>query len=180
MKTIALRAIFIGLCFAALIIIAGAVSLMNLIKMGWVMFGPSGLTVFSFLSLLPYSLVSLYQLTFCGYPILLLGIVLFTWLATRSLLRNSMIRDGKNQLMIAVWLSLTVSASPFLLAAMIDFSNTLIENGIDGNRGSKYELAAALLLFVESIILIVLMGLLSRLLVRNNQNLQPRLIEDVK
>lgn len=180
MKTIGLRAVLIGICFAALVVVAGAVSLVNLIRNGWVIFGPSGLTVFSFLDLLPYSLVSLYQLTFCGYPFLFPIIVFFTWLATRSLLRNSTIRDGKNQLMLAVWLSLTIAVSPFILAAIIDFSSTLIENGFDGGRGSKYELVASSLLLVESIILIVLMGLLARLMVRNSQNLQPKLVEDVK
>jgi len=89
-------------------------------------------------------------------------------------------QDGKNQVMVAVWLSLIIAISPFILAALIDFVGTLIANGLNGSRGSKYELVASLLLFLESMVLIFLMGLLARLSMRKNRNLKIPAVEEVQ
>jgi len=180
MRNLLLRSSLVGFCFGIINWLVGFIALYLLMESGSIRLGPNGFTLIGLLYLVPYALVYTYQITFCGFPFLFLIVAIITWLVTRNVVRKSSMQDGKNQVMVAVWLSLIIAISPFILAALIDFVGTLIANGLNGSRGSKYELVASLLLFLESMVLIFLMGLLARLSMRKNRNLKIPAVEEVQ
>ena len=106
-----------------------------------------------------------------GLPVLVSLTALITWLRTRELSMAMNPGDAKRRMMISAWVSTTIATLPILLLSlsMLVLSLTTPPTNPGDGAGLGMAIFFSMLCVFWNVILIITIGLLARLLIKNEK-----------